>query len=139
MQEMLLQSWDNRLRVFPAVGAEWPDIQFDQLRGEGAYLVSARREAGKTQWTFVKAEARGAIEVDPAIADADLITSLGVMVNKTKDGIYQLATQPGDWVLFWPKGKPQPEPRISAVPRRGEIHRFGLPEEDPGKKPSNPQ
>ncbi|WP_372846787.1 hypothetical protein, partial [Pontiella sp.] len=64
MQEMLLQSWGGRLRIFPAVPAEWPDAQFHKLRGEGAYLVSARRERGKTQWVVIQAEAGGRVEVD---------------------------------------------------------------------------
>jgi len=57
MQEMLLQSWGARLRVFPAVPSTWQDAQIRRLRGEGAYLVSARRERGNTRWVLVQAEA----------------------------------------------------------------------------------
>ena len=49
IQDMLLQSWGGRLRVFPAVPADWRDVQIHQLRGEGGYLVSARGEQGTTQ------------------------------------------------------------------------------------------
>ena len=66
MQEMLFQSWNGRLRVFPAIPKDWPDVQFHQFRGEGAYLVSARREQGKTKWVYVEADtnsAKGSIEV----------------------------------------------------------------------------
>jgi len=70
MQEMLLQRWDGRLRIFPAVPSEWPDVQIHHLRGEGAFLVSARREHGKTQWVLVHSECGGSVEVQPQLANA---------------------------------------------------------------------
>jgi len=46
LQEMMLQSWDGALRIFPA----WPDhlaARFDDFRAEGAFLVSGSWAAGK--------------------------------------------------------------------------------------------
>lgn len=46
LQEMMLQSWDGALRVFPA----WPkglDARFQTLRAEGALLVSAAWSQGR--------------------------------------------------------------------------------------------
>jgi hypothetical protein len=46
LQEMLLQSWDGHIHVFPV----WPkdvDCEFETLRAEGAFLVSARQENGQ--------------------------------------------------------------------------------------------
>lgn len=133
IQEMLLQSWNNRLRVFPAVSSKWPDVQFHQLRGEGAFLVSGRRAQGQTKWVFVKAESGGSVQVQPQIANARWTTSSGVKVV-ANDGIYTIDTKPVDWVLFWPVGQAQPKASITPVARRGEEHRFGLwqarPEDD---------
>ena len=45
LQEMLLQSWDGSIRLFPA----WPtnvDAGFKQFRAEGAFLVSADKKDG---------------------------------------------------------------------------------------------
>lgn len=45
LQEMMLQSWDGALRIFPA----WPsdlDAQFKTFRAEGAFLVSASWSKG---------------------------------------------------------------------------------------------
>ena len=126
MQEMLLQSWGGRLRVFPAVPKEWSDVQIHQLRGEGAFLVSARREQRKTQWVLVQAESEGSVEVQPQLAKAQWATSDGVSVSKDSKGIYSIKTSPGDWVLFWPAGKPRPEIKITPVPRRGKEYHFGL-------------
>ena len=47
VNEMLLQSWGDTIRVFPAVPDEWPTVAFSNLRAEGAVLVSARRENGR--------------------------------------------------------------------------------------------
>ncbi|MHC4439878.1 MAG: glycosyl hydrolase family 95 catalytic domain-containing protein [Planctomycetota bacterium] len=41
LQEMLLQSYSDTIRLFPAVPADWKDISFKTLRAEGAFLVSA--------------------------------------------------------------------------------------------------
>ena len=48
VHEMLLQSWGGKLRVFPAIPAQWKDAAFESLRAEGGFVVSARRVAGRT-------------------------------------------------------------------------------------------
>lgn len=49
MTDLLLQSWGNCIRVFPALPSEWKNVSFHHLRAEGAFLVSAQRRQGKTQ------------------------------------------------------------------------------------------
>ncbi|MGE3108621.1 MAG: sialate O-acetylesterase [Phycisphaerales bacterium] len=48
VQDMLIQSWGGRLRIFPATSVKWPDASFTDLRAEGGFKVSAKREAGRT-------------------------------------------------------------------------------------------
>ncbi|TWT76788.1 hypothetical protein CA13_72870 [Planctomycetes bacterium CA13] len=126
MQEMLLQSWGGRLRVFPAMPSEWPDAQIHQLRGEGAFLVSARREQGKTQWVLVQAEAGGSVQVEPQLANAQWAAANGAKVKNDGEGIYSIQTSPGDWVMFWPRGKARPKPSVIPVAPHGKRHPFGL-------------
>jgi hypothetical protein len=55
INECLLQSWDGTLRFFP----NWPreqNAEFRTLRARGAFLVSARLEAGKVLWIEIEAE-----------------------------------------------------------------------------------
>jgi hypothetical protein len=52
--DMLLQSWGETLRVFPAVPSRWKDLIFHNLRAEGGFLVSARLQHGKVLWLRVK-------------------------------------------------------------------------------------
>jgi hypothetical protein len=54
LQDMLLQSHSNLIRVFPAVPGTWTNAVFHNLRAEGAFLVSAERKAGKTRWIRIK-------------------------------------------------------------------------------------
>ena len=55
LQEMMLQSWDGALRVFPA----WPrdlDARFESFRAEGAFLVSAAWSQGRVTTLSVRSE-----------------------------------------------------------------------------------
>ena len=52
--EFLIQSWGNKIRVFPAVPDEWQEATFRDLRAKGAFLVSASRAEGETQWVQIK-------------------------------------------------------------------------------------
>jgi len=54
ISEMLLQSWGAKIRIFPAVPDKWQEASFDKLRTQGAFLVSAVRKNGRTQWVKIK-------------------------------------------------------------------------------------
>lgn len=56
LQEMLLQSYGGRLRLFPAVPAAWPAVSFRTLRAEGAFLVTASLKRGESVTATVSAE-----------------------------------------------------------------------------------
>jgi len=71
VHEMLLQSWSATpgqrdtevIRLFPATSARWQDASFEDLRAEGGYRVSARRENGATEWFRVTASRSGVLRV----------------------------------------------------------------------------
>jgi len=46
IHEMLLQSHGGIIRIFPAVPSDWKNISFENLRTEGAFLVSAKKDNG---------------------------------------------------------------------------------------------
>lgn len=54
IHEMLLQSHDGLIRVFPAAPSRWRDVVFHDLRAEGAFLVSAARRGGRTAWVRLR-------------------------------------------------------------------------------------
>ena len=63
VNEMLLQSWNGIVRIFPAMPEGWPDASFENLRAEGAYLVSANRKAGNTIWIRIVVEHEGVLRL----------------------------------------------------------------------------
>jgi len=46
IQEILLQSNNGIIQIFPAIPSDWKNISFKNLREEGAFLVSAKKESG---------------------------------------------------------------------------------------------
>jgi len=54
VHDLLLQSWGGTIRIFPGVPDSWKDVAFHNLRAEGAFLVSAVRKGGKTQFVRIK-------------------------------------------------------------------------------------
>jgi len=46
VHELLIQSKENVVEVFPAIPDSWKDVSFKTLRTEGAFLVSAKKESG---------------------------------------------------------------------------------------------
>lgn len=56
VMELLLQSWEGKIRVFPALPSGWEDASFMDLRAEGGYLVSAVFSNGQINWIKVKSK-----------------------------------------------------------------------------------
>jgi alpha-L-fucosidase 2 len=94
VHEILLQSWGGVVRVFPAVAPEWLQVGFEDLRVEGAFRVSARRENGRTVWVRVRAEKGGDLRLrDPFPGTKIKWNRPGV--KKVKDD-YQCYLKPGE-------------------------------------------
>ena len=47
--DLLFQTWGGIIRIFPALPTDWADAVFQDLRAEGAFLVSAVRRGGHTR------------------------------------------------------------------------------------------
>ncbi len=63
VHEMLLQSWHGVVRIFPATPERWRDASFEDLRAEGGFRVSARRENHQTTWIRIGATVDGTLRV----------------------------------------------------------------------------
>lgn len=55
VHQMLLQSWNDRVRIFPTMPDEWADASFTDLRAQGGFRVSATRKAGQTMSVRIEA------------------------------------------------------------------------------------
>lgn len=63
LQEMLLQSENGVLRLFPAIPEAWQDVSFHSLRAERGMLVSAGLEKGKLKELTLNPKENGEIQV----------------------------------------------------------------------------
>jgi alpha-L-fucosidase 2 len=63
LHEMLIQSYNGHIEVFPAVPDAWKNVSFQHLRTEGAFLVSAKREGGLTDEVVITAEQGGLLKI----------------------------------------------------------------------------
>lgn len=70
VHEMLLQSWGGKMRIFPAVSAQWKDAAFESLRAEGGFIVSARRVAGKTVSVIITATVDQSVQLINPFGDS---------------------------------------------------------------------
>jgi alpha-L-fucosidase 2 len=112
IQDMLMQSWTDPakeasgpIRVFPAVPSVWKDIEFRDLRAEGAFLVSAERAAGQTQWVRIKSLAGEPCRVRPGFTGECRIQSDGKLkLKQLSPGVYEIDLKKGDDVLLYCAG-----------------------------------
>jgi len=82
VNDMLLQGWNDTVRVFPAVPAHWRDIAFRELVTEGAFTVSAIRRNGRTVSVIVRATVARRLRLRDPFAGADVSMSGAALVRE---------------------------------------------------------
>lgn len=101
--EMLLQSWDDRIRIMPAIPSVWPDVQFRTLRCQGGALVSAERNQGKLRYVRIDSPGkRRKIEFSMEMDDP-FFSLIGldqreksITVERNKKGFYHVTLEAGN-------------------------------------------
>ncbi len=63
VHEMLIQSYNGYIEIFPAVPLSWKDISFSHLRTEGAFLVSAKKANGVIDAIEVTAQQKNILRI----------------------------------------------------------------------------
>jgi alpha-L-fucosidase 2 len=125
VHEMLLQSWGGTLRVFPAVPAAWREASFQDLRAEGAFLVSAVRAGGATQLVRIVSLAGEPATLQTTIENPRLAGDISG-ISAAGPGRWHLALRKGQWVELAAPGAPRTIAPVAAQP--GRTNRFGLPQ-----------
>jgi hypothetical protein len=89
--DMQLQSWGNKIRIFPAMPDEWKETSFHQLRAEGGFTVSAKRTNGKTSWISITSLAGEPCIVEVKDWKTDIFSSTkNIKVEKIKEGLFKI-------------------------------------------------
>ncbi len=119
MLDMLIQDWGGTIRVFPAMPATWKDASFYHLRTDGAFLVSALRKEGITQFIGVKSLAG-----EPCVIKSDMqgeVKLVGIEPARMHlhKGLIELNLKKGEEAILY-SGKKPDSFVISALPTKPE-------------------
>ena len=91
--EMLIQSHTGIVHIFPAIPDNWEKASFSNLRTEGAFLVSAKRENNKVYFIKIESEKGGEIKIKNPF-DKGIYYSASVKVEGGE--IITMQMQPGE-------------------------------------------
>ncbi|MDB5158230.1 MAG: hypothetical protein JWR50_2937 [Mucilaginibacter sp.] len=105
LQEMLLQSYAGFIEVFPAIPAKWKDISFDDLRAEGAFLVSAKKTGGEVNEVKIFSEKGGIAKLKLPFTSWRVDKKKDIGITSTDAGIINLSCKPGGMVVLKNSGK----------------------------------
>jgi alpha-L-fucosidase 2 len=129
IHDMLCQSWGGVIRIFPAAPTTWPDVTLHQFRTQGAFLISAVRRGGVTQWVRVHSEAGAPCRVRTGLdGPLTLRDPAGREPRWTQqpNGDIDVQLKRGQEVLIYRRGS-QPDLTVAPVPASGPVPPWGLP------------
>ncbi|MEZ5043738.1 MAG: hypothetical protein R2828_27825 [Saprospiraceae bacterium] len=98
LQEMLIQSHTGIVHVFPAIPEGWQDLSFQQLRTEGAFLVSAKQEKGIVTRVQIESTMGGVLKLKNPFATRAFECSMDY--TKEADDIILITTNPRDQITL---------------------------------------
>ena len=126
VQDILLQSWGDKIRIFPALPDVWQDVSFHDFRAEGAFLISAKRKNGITEFERIKS-----LNGEPCIVKTSIKGIPGVWsqqkrkLKKISDNCYEINLQKGEEIILYP-GTKKPDLMIEPLPmEKSKINFFG--------------
>jgi len=101
LNEMLLQSCGEKIRVFPAVPSEWKEVKFENFRAERAFLISAYMKDGVVNKIVVKSiKGEELLLVNPEPARKFCIKKNGKKLGIGEGKIFRLKTTPSSCYEF---------------------------------------
>ncbi len=95
IQEMMLQSQNSYIEVFPALPVDWKDAAFDKLRAEGAFLVSAEKTGGQVELIRIEAEQGGTARILLPFPTHYISSSVKVISSKMEGKILVVQFEKG--------------------------------------------
>jgi hypothetical protein len=126
--EMMVQSHNNVVRVFPSVSSTWADASISSLRTQGAFLVDASRSGGRTDWVRVHSEAGAPLVLEHGITgDIDVRDDWGRRLDyKTRGSAIEIPLRRGQTAVVSRRGT-RPDLSARDVAANGSSPRWGLP------------
>ncbi|MEU6013414.1 glycoside hydrolase family 95-like protein [Streptomyces sp. NPDC047515] len=131
MLDMVVQSHEGVVRVFPSVSDRWADASIASLRTQGAFLVDADRSGGATRWVRVHSEAGAPLTLDHSITGRiDVRDAHGrpLRWRETGPGRIALSLPRGGTAVVTAHGARSSGTEPRDVPSNGTWTRWGLPD-----------
>lgn len=105
LQDMLFTSWGGKIRLFPGTPTSWKNVIIHNVRTEGAFLISAERKNGVTQWVRIKSLAGEPCLINPSLTGNVRVAGKGVKLRALGDGVYELDLAKDDEALLHTSAK----------------------------------
>jgi len=100
VHELLLQSKNDYIEIFPAVPGEWKDVSFSDLRAEGAFIISAAKENGVASNVKIVAEKDGLLRIKLPFKTWIVKDNVRVKPATNNDGITEVKLNASETVVF---------------------------------------
>ena len=113
--DMIVDSNDGFIDIFPAVPDEWRDIAFDGLLTDGGYEVGACMKGGKTEWIKIKAHRDGKCLIKAPTKSNCLMCSGEYKLN---DSMFEFCLKDGEEIIISTKEE------ITLLPVNGECELY---------------
>jgi hypothetical protein len=135
LNEMLLQSHDGIIRIFPAMPAEWRDAAF-QLRAVGAFMVTGEMRNGEVQPYLIESLNGSECHTEvpwPLGVVKDIGTGRLVAQQGDRLAVLSFSTTKGSRYLVFRSGGPETLPQTplprhpNNTPKQWRGRRIGIP------------
>ena len=104
--DLMLQDDAGVIRVFPAMPSNWQDARFFGLRVQGAFLISAVREAGATRFIHIKSLAGEPCRIQAILPGALQIAGPATVNLRQYKGLIELDLRKGEEAVLYSGEKP---------------------------------
>ncbi len=126
IQELLMASHGDRIRVFPALPSAWKDVAFADLRAEGAFLVTAKRVGGVTQFVTVTSLAGEPCRISTSLAGPVAAIEPNVKIRPLDGGVVEVELAKGQSATLYSTTAGRPNDLAAVpVPRAGDVPPWG--------------
>jgi len=121
VHELLMRTENGVLRLFRDAPPAWAECACENMRAEGAFLITAARENYITRYVKVYSEKGGLLRLDTDLGEGELH---GGAVYE--NGVYTAQMQPGETRVFW-RGEQEPDTEFTPMPgKMDEDHFWGV-------------
>lgn len=100
LHEMLIQSYNGYIEIFPAVPIAWKEVEFKTLRTEGAFLVSAKKQKGVVEEMKIVAERGGSTKLKLPFKTFIVSERKDINIKNTGTDFVELICKPGGVILL---------------------------------------